>query len=56
VFEPCATVDPVLQPVGEQHVAACHLYGVVGDEVERSAHPNRGEGGEDLLVADAART
>ncbi len=30
-FEPCATVDPALQPVGAAgaHVAACHLHGLV---------------------------
>jgi peptide/nickel transport system ATP-binding protein/oligopeptide transport system ATP-binding protein len=54
VFDPCATVDPDLQPVGNGQLAACHLHGVVGQEVERSAHPNRGEGGEELLIADSA--
>ncbi len=54
VFEPCDTVDPDLQSVDEDHMAACHLHGVVGQEVERSAHPNRGEGGEDLVVAESA--
>jgi oligopeptide/dipeptide ABC transporter ATP-binding protein len=54
VFDPCATVDPALQEIAEGHLAACHLYGVEGEEVERSAHPNRDEGGEDLLVADSA--
>jgi oligopeptide/dipeptide ABC transporter ATP-binding protein len=30
-FEPCPTVDPALQPVGApDHLAACHLHGVVG--------------------------
>ncbi len=43
VFEPCATVDPALQAVGDTHVTACHLYGVTGAEVPRSPHPNRGE-------------
>jgi oligopeptide/dipeptide ABC transporter ATP-binding protein len=42
VFEPCATVDPVLQDA-DGHRVACHLYGVEGTEVERSAHRNRGE-------------
>ncbi|WP_437178919.1 ABC transporter ATP-binding protein [Kineococcus endophyticus] len=30
-FDPCATVDPALQPVGAAgaHVAACHLHGLV---------------------------
>jgi oligopeptide/dipeptide ABC transporter ATP-binding protein len=44
VFDPCDTVDPDLQEVGgEGHVCACHLHGVVGDEVEPSHHANRGE-------------
>jgi oligopeptide/dipeptide ABC transporter ATP-binding protein len=36
VFDRCPRVDPVLQPVegGAGHVAACHLHGVVGHEVE----------------------
>ncbi len=46
VFEPCDTVDPDLQEVGD-HLAACHLHGVVGEEVEPSAHRNRGHGPED---------
>ena len=54
VFAPCPTVDPALQEVAGGHRAACLLYGVEGTEVERSAHPNRGEGGEELLVPDAA--
>jgi peptide/nickel transport system ATP-binding protein/oligopeptide transport system ATP-binding protein len=30
-FEPCPAVDPALQPVGrDDHLAACHLHGVVG--------------------------
>lgn len=33
---------------------ACHLYGVEGEQVERSPHPNRREGGEDMLVGDTA--
>jgi peptide/nickel transport system ATP-binding protein/oligopeptide transport system ATP-binding protein len=33
-FEPCPTVDPALQPVGEpDQLAACHLHGVVGTPV-----------------------
>lgn len=32
VFEPCPVVDPALQSVESQRVA-CHLYGVVGEEV-----------------------
>jgi oligopeptide/dipeptide ABC transporter ATP-binding protein len=52
VFDPCDTVDPALQviaapdaraPDAAQHRAACHLHGVVGQEVEPSPHPNRGE-------------
>jgi oligopeptide/dipeptide ABC transporter ATP-binding protein len=42
VFEPCPTVDPALQDAGDNRVA-CHLYGVVGAEVERSHHRSRGE-------------
>ena len=35
VFEACPVVDPDLQPVGDgNHVAACHLYGVVGEKVD----------------------
>jgi oligopeptide/dipeptide ABC transporter ATP-binding protein len=38
VFEPCPVVDPDLQPVGgTDHVAACHLHGVVGQRVEPDA-------------------
>jgi oligopeptide/dipeptide ABC transporter ATP-binding protein len=35
-FEPCPDVDPALQPVGTapDHVAACHLHGVIGTPVE----------------------
>jgi oligopeptide/dipeptide ABC transporter ATP-binding protein len=34
VFEPCDRVDPALQPVGPNgHQAACHLHGVVGEEL-----------------------
>ncbi len=33
-FEACPRVDPTLQGVGGEHHAACHLYGVVGEEVE----------------------
>ncbi len=43
VFEPCDTVDPDLQDVGGGRRAACHLHGVVGDEVPPSAHPNADE-------------
>jgi oligopeptide/dipeptide ABC transporter ATP-binding protein len=38
VFEPCDRVDPRLQSVGDGHVCACHLYGVVGDEVVPTDH------------------
>ena len=43
VFEPCATIDPALQDL-DGHRVACHLHGVAGTEVERSAHPDRGQG------------
>jgi oligopeptide/dipeptide ABC transporter ATP-binding protein len=34
-FEPCPTVDPVLQPVGApDQLAACHLHGVVGTSID----------------------
>ena len=38
-FEPCPDVDPALQPVGTapDHVAACHLHGVVGVPVDGAA-------------------
>jgi peptide/nickel transport system ATP-binding protein/oligopeptide transport system ATP-binding protein len=52
VFDPCATVDPAMQSVGDAHEAACHLYGVEGTEVERSHHPDRGQGGEELVVSE----
>lgn len=56
VFDPCATVGPALQEIDGDRRVACHPYGVEGTEVERSPHPNRGEGGEDLLVGDTARS
>jgi oligopeptide/dipeptide ABC transporter ATP-binding protein len=38
VFEPCDRVDPALQPVGPNGQAgACHLYGIVGEEVTPDA-------------------
>jgi oligopeptide/dipeptide ABC transporter ATP-binding protein len=37
VFEPCDRVDPALQEVAPGHRGACHLHGVVGEEVDRSA-------------------
>jgi oligopeptide/dipeptide ABC transporter ATP-binding protein len=40
VFDACPKVDPALQEVGDGHRAACHLHGVVGEEVEVSAHPS----------------
>ncbi|HVM13378.1 MAG TPA: ABC transporter ATP-binding protein [Egibacteraceae bacterium] len=40
VFEPCDTVDPDLQQTAPGQQAACHLHGVVGQEVEPSAHAN----------------
>ena len=33
VFEPCDRVDPALQAVGTDQLAACHLHGVVGTAV-----------------------
>jgi oligopeptide/dipeptide ABC transporter ATP-binding protein len=50
VFDPCAVVDPRLQDVGESgagtegaaagdHLAACHLYGVVGERVAGAGDP-----------------
>jgi len=33
-FDPCPDVDPALQPVGDAHVAACHLHGIVGARVD----------------------
>jgi oligopeptide/dipeptide ABC transporter ATP-binding protein len=38
VFDPCDRIDPALQPVGTDHVAACLLHGEVGDPVEPSHH------------------
>jgi oligopeptide/dipeptide ABC transporter ATP-binding protein len=43
VFEPCDTVDPDLQEVAAGQRAACHLHGVVGQQVAPSEHANRGE-------------
>ncbi|MBW3665089.1 MAG: ABC transporter ATP-binding protein [Actinobacteria bacterium] len=42
VFEPCDRVDPALQELSRGHRCACHLHGVVGQEVEPSAHPDAG--------------
>jgi len=33
VFDACDRIDPALQPVGEDHLAACLLHGEVGTEV-----------------------
>ncbi len=44
VFDPCATVDPDLSDEATGGRVACHLYGVTGEEVERSAHANRSSG------------
>jgi trans-AT polyketide synthase/acyltransferase/oxidoreductase domain-containing protein len=38
-FDPCPVVDPALQEVGDAHLAACHLHGVVG--VPDPEDPNR---------------
>jgi oligopeptide/dipeptide ABC transporter ATP-binding protein len=38
VFDACDRIDPALQPVGSDHVAACLLHGEVGEPVEPSAH------------------
>ena len=43
VFAPCDTVDPDLQETADGQWAACHLHGVVGQEVARSEHPNADE-------------
>ena len=37
VFEPCDEVDPALQDVGAGQQVACHLHGVVGEEVGHGA-------------------
>jgi oligopeptide/dipeptide ABC transporter ATP-binding protein len=37
VFDPCPRVDPALQDVGDGHLAACHLHGVVGTPVAPDA-------------------
>jgi oligopeptide/dipeptide ABC transporter ATP-binding protein len=34
-FDPCAKVDPALQPVGSGALAACHLHGVVARDGEQ---------------------
>ena len=36
-FDTCPHVDPALQPVGADRAAACHLHGVVGEQVEPDA-------------------
>ena len=53
VFEACGVVDPALVPRDElpQRPVACHLYGVEGEEVERSDHPDAGVGTEAMGVA-----
>ena len=55
VFDPCDTVDPDLQDVAG-HLTACHLHGVVGEEVEPSEHPNRGEGEQDPASTAASQS
>ena len=44
VFEPCDTQDPHLGDSGSDRCVACHLYDIPSTPVERSHHPNRGEG------------
>jgi oligopeptide/dipeptide ABC transporter ATP-binding protein len=43
VFEACGRVDPALQEVGGDHLAACLLHGEVGIEVPRSTHRDAAE-------------
>ncbi|HUG86640.1 MAG TPA: oligopeptide/dipeptide ABC transporter ATP-binding protein, partial [Euzebya sp.] len=43
VFEDCGVVDPALEPRDDGRPVACHLYGVEGTPVERSAHPDARE-------------
>jgi oligopeptide/dipeptide ABC transporter ATP-binding protein len=43
VFDACDRIDPALQPVGDDHVAACLLHGEVGEEVEPSGHTDASE-------------
>jgi ABC-type dipeptide/oligopeptide/nickel transport system ATPase component len=43
VFDACGVVDPDLTPRDEDRPVACHLYGVEGQPVERSAHPDATE-------------
>ena len=43
VFAPCDKVDPDLQAVGDGALAACHLHGVVGEQVAPDAQPNADE-------------
>jgi hypothetical protein len=33
VFDRCKTEEPVLRPVGESHLSACHLDNVPGGQV-----------------------
>ena len=42
VFDACGVVDPDLVPRDRGREVACHLHGVVGEEVPRSHHPDRG--------------
>ncbi|HSI93063.1 MAG TPA: oligopeptide/dipeptide ABC transporter ATP-binding protein [Jiangellaceae bacterium] len=39
VFEPCPTHDPVLQDVGHDQRAACHLHGVTDVNTDIDPHP-----------------
>jgi oligopeptide/dipeptide ABC transporter ATP-binding protein len=36
VFEACGRIDPALQPIGDEHEAACLLHGEVGTLVEQA--------------------
>ena len=40
VFEACGRMDPSLQALSEDHLAACLLHGEAGVEVPRSDHPD----------------
>ncbi len=46
VFDDCGVVDPLLTPRDGTRPVACHLYGVEGAQVERSAHPDATEAAE----------
>lgn len=40
VMDECGVVDPALTERDNDREVACHLYGVVGEQVERSDHPD----------------